>query len=73
MTRANVESAQTKHNQGISAESSGVLGHGAALKQEVHAEQDKGVIRRVGGKGVKEIENIGSDVLKATFGERQQK
>jgi hypothetical protein len=45
-----------------------VLSHGAALKKDVLAEQDKGVVRRVAGKGIKEV----LDLIPGT-GEAQQK
>ena len=72
-TRENVESLQAEHSQAIKTESSGVLNHGAALKQEVHTEQDKGVVRRIAGKGIKEVANTGKDVWNSISGESQQK
>lgn len=72
-TRSNVESRVARDRQAIKADSRGVLSHGSALKQEVHTEQDKGVIRRVGGKGVKEIEKIGQETWQVFTGESQQK
>ncbi len=76
-TRENVESLQDEHSQAIKTESSGVLNHGAALKQEVHTEQDKGVTRRVVGKAGKEVMKTGQDIVDAAnsirFGESQQK
>ena len=71
--RAKVNLMQEAHKQKVAASSSGVRSHGAELKREVHAEQEKGVIRRVGGKSIKEVEKIGSEVIEATFGESQQK
>jgi conjugal transfer mating pair stabilization protein TraG len=68
LTREKVEEAQSQHGQAISTGSSGVLSHGAALKKDVLAEQDKGVVRRVAGKGIKEV----LDLIPGT-GEAQQK
>jgi hypothetical protein len=76
-TRENVESLQAEHSQAIKTESSGVLNHGAALKQEVYTEQDKGVTRRVVGKAGKEVMKTGEDIINAAknikIGESQQK
>ena len=76
-TREKVEALQAEHSQAIKTESSGVLNHGAALKQEVHREQDKGVTRRVVGKAGKEVMKTGQDIVDAAnsirFGESQQK
>ncbi len=77
-TREKVESLQAEHSQAIKAEASGVLNHGAALKQEVHTEQDKGVTRRAIGKAGREMINTGQDLIDSAknsikFGESQQK
>ncbi len=76
-TREKVEAIQAEHSQAIKTEASGVLNHGAALKQEVHTEQDKGVTRRVIGKAGKEVMKTGEDLVNAAknikFGENQQK
>jgi conjugal transfer mating pair stabilization protein TraG len=73
VTREKVETAQSQHGQAISAGSSGVLTHGAALKKDVHVEQDKGVVRRVAGKGLNEAKEIANDAYDLAFGESQQK
>jgi hypothetical protein len=39
----------------------------------VQAEQNKGVVRRLSGKGTKEISNMIDDVKNIKFGESQQK
>lgn len=76
-TREKVEAIQAEHNQAIKTDASGVLNHGAALKREVHTEQDKGVTRRVVGKAGKEVMKTGEDFVNAAkninFGESQQK
>ena len=72
-TRERVEAAQSQHGQAISTGSSGVLTHGAALKKDVHVEQGKGVVRRVSGKGIKEVSSLLDDVKNIKFGESQQK
>ena len=73
VTREKVETAQSQHGQAISTGSSGVLTHGAALKKDVHVEQDKGVVRRVAGKGFNEAKEIANDAYDLAFGESQQK
>jgi hypothetical protein len=73
LTREKVEATQSQHGQAISTGSSGVLTHGAALKKDVHVEQDKGVVRRVAGKGFNEAKEIANDAYDLAFGESQQK
>jgi conjugal transfer mating pair stabilization protein TraG len=73
VTREKMEAAQSQHGQAISTGSSGVLTHGAALKKDVHVEQDKGVVRRVAGKGLNEAKEIANDAYDLAFGESQQK
>lgn len=72
-TEAQLSSQQGEIHQG----SSGIQTHGSHLKSEVHQEQDKGVIRRVGAKGIGEISNIGKGVIddlkNLRSGEAQQK
>jgi conjugal transfer mating pair stabilization protein TraG len=72
-TREKVEATQSQHSQNISTESSGVLTHGADLKNNVHAEQDKGVVRRISSKGAKEAKSVLDDIKNIKFGENQQK
>ena len=76
-TREKVEAIQVEHKQEIATGSSGILNHGAALKQEVYTEQDKGVTRRVVGKAGKEVMKTGEDLVNSAknikFGETQQK
>ena len=67
--REKVEITQSQHIQAISTESSGVLKHGAALKKDVHVEQEKGLVRRVGAKGLNEIKKL----IPGLGGEEQQK
>jgi hypothetical protein len=43
------------------------------LKRNVQAEQNKGVVRRLSGKGTKKISNMIDDVKNIKFGESQQK
>jgi hypothetical protein len=68
-----VEVAQSQHGQSISNESRSALDQGADLKRNVQAEQNKGVVRRLSGKGTKEISNMIDDVKNIKFGESQQK
>jgi conjugal transfer mating pair stabilization protein TraG len=68
-----VEVAQSQHGQSISNESRSALDQGADLKRNVQAEQNKGVARRLSGKGVKEVANIATDSYDAVFGESQHK
>ena len=67
--REKVEITQSQHIQAISTESSGVLKHGAALKKDVHVEQEKGLVRRVGAKVLNEIKKL----IPGLGGEEQQK
>ncbi len=71
--RGAVEVAQSQHGQSISDESRSALDQGADLKRNVQAEQNKGVVRRLSGKGTKEISNMIDDVKNIKFGESQQK
>ena len=68
-----VEVAQSQHGQSISNESRSALDQGADLRRNVQAEQNKGVVRRLSGKGTKEISNMIDDVKNINFGESQQK
>ena len=68
-----VEVAQSQHGRSISNESRSALDQGADLKRNVQAEQNKGVVRRLSGKGTKEISNMIDDVKNIKFGESQQK
>ena len=76
-TREKIEALQVEHSQAIKTDANGVLNHGAALKKKVHTEQDKGVVRRVTAKGLKEVAKTGEDFINAAknikFGENQQK
>ncbi len=66
--REKAEALQAAHNQAIKTESSGVLNHGAALKQEVHTEQDNGVVTRVAANGAQEVAQTAGNVLKSITG-----
>ena len=57
-TRESVETQMAQNKEAIKNDSSGVLVHGAHLQQNVATEQNKGVVRRVGAKGIKEVYNL---------------
>ena len=62
-TRERAE-AQLSSQQGeIHQGSSGIQTHGTHLKREVHQEQDKGVMRRVGAKGIGEVKGMVTDTV----------
>jgi conjugal transfer mating pair stabilization protein TraG len=67
-TRERVE-GQLNHGHGEMQQGvSGIQNHGSYLKSTVFQEQDKGVIRRVGARGIKE-----AAALIPGYGEAQQK
>ena len=68
-----VEVAQSQHGQSITSGSSSTLDQGADLRRNVQTEQNKGVVRRLSGKGTKEISNMIDDVKNIKCGESQQK
>ncbi len=56
--RAKVDGSVAQDRQEIKSSASSVFVHGADLKKDVGAEQDKGVTKRLGGKGIKEIVSL---------------
>ncbi len=71
--REAVEVSQSQHKQSITNDSSSALDQGADLRRNIQAEQNKGVVRRLSGKGTKEISSMIDDVKNIKFGESQQK
>ena len=71
--RADVEAMQSDHQQAIAAGSNELMGEGNSTKQYVNQEQSKGVIRRLGERGIGEAGQIVDDVKNMWPGEAQQK
>ena len=57
-TRDAVEMDQSQHGQSIANESRSVLDQGADLKRNVQTEQNKGIVRRLGAKGINEAKSL---------------
>ncbi|MFN6414730.1 MAG: conjugal transfer protein TraG N-terminal domain-containing protein [Pseudomonadota bacterium] len=76
-TRQNAEEKIIQGHNMIGERSNETLSHGSALKQNVHTEQNKGVVKRVGNKGIQEVNNMVNDAAEAGkkiwSGESQQK
>ena len=76
-TRQNAEEKIIQGRKIIVEESNEARSHGSSLKQEFHAQQNKGVVRRVGSKGIQEIKSLADDAAelgkKVWSGETQQK
>jgi conjugal transfer mating pair stabilization protein TraG len=77
--RNNVESLQRNTKEKIDTEMSQIQEKGNATKDNLIQNQEKGVVRRLGAKGVKEVRNIAHDAKEAAemvsskiFGESQQ-
>jgi conjugal transfer mating pair stabilization protein TraG len=71
-TRTKVDAMQAEHNQKIDTGASSVKNQGTDLKQAVHAEQNKGVTRRLGAKAGAEAANTAGDVWRSITGKGQQ-
>ena len=76
-TRQNAEEKITQGRTAIVKGANEARSQGSALKQDIRAEQDKGVMRRVVSKGATEVSNMVSDAADAGkriwSGESQQK
>ncbi len=78
-TRQNAEEKITQGRQEIASTSLDTTSQGITFKNELQVEQGKGVVRRVGTKGIQEIKNLANDAVelsKSTWdkiGESQQK
>ena len=53
-----VEVSQSQHKQSITSDSSSALDQGAELRRNVQTEQNKGVVRRLGAKGIIEAKSL---------------
>ena len=53
-----VEVSQSQHKQSITSDSSSALDQGAELRRNVQTEQNKGVVRRLGAKGINEAKSL---------------
>ncbi len=72
MTRACVEAIQRDHTNAIVREKREILGDGKQVDKKVMTQQEKGVIHRLGEKGITEVKGIRADVGRVFFGESQQ-
>lgn len=79
LTRQNAEEKITQSHQEIVSASSDTTNQGLAFKGKLHAEQEKGIVRRVSAKGVQEIKSLVNDAqgsgkeIWQKMGESQQK
>jgi conjugal transfer mating pair stabilization protein TraG len=77
--RQNAEEKITQGRQEIVSASSDTTNQGSAFKEKLHAQQEKGIVRRVGTKGVQEIRSLVNDAQESgkevwqKMGESQQK
>ena len=72
-TRNQVDDKIASCATAIDSKASQIQGGGSEITRTIKKNQDKGVNRLVAAQGIKEVEKIGSDVLKAFSGESQQK
>ena len=77
--RQNMEEKIKQSRQEIALASSDTTNQGSAFKEKLYAEQGKGVVRRVGTKGIQEIKSLANDAVDSgkevwkRMGESQQK